>query len=171
MADQAQAGSMFAGGGGGTTSTAEAAPFYLDDLLPWFDSEGDADFPDGMQDVVLHLSAEGTPARATLSTHLPSGGLETAKALLFSARASQPVRLLVSVGHNQRGYDYFSDTVPWPLATVDVGQQWEAFSIDRADFAPAESEQDRALAGFYIAFIVEAVGRQELWFDDVTFRQ
>ena len=165
----AQAGSTSAGGGGGTTTTAEAEPWYFDDVLPWFDAEGVADFPDGMQDVVLHLVADGAPARATLSTHLPSSGFESAKALLFSARASQPVRLLVSVGHNQRKLDYFSDTVAWPLATADVGEQWQTFSIDVAEFTPPERAEDRAVVGFYIAFIIDSPARQELWFDDVTF--
>jgi hypothetical protein len=148
---------------------AEATPFYLDDVLPWFDGSGVGAFPDGRQDVVLHTSAEGVPARATLSTFLPSDVLKSVTALRFSARATEPTPLLVSVGHNQRTHDYFSDSQAWPLAAVEVGEQWQAFSIDVAEFVPPESEQDRALASVYVAFIIDGANRRELWFDDVSF--
>jgi hypothetical protein len=148
---------------------AEAESFHFDDALPWFDGSGRADFPEGPEDVVLHMKADGVPARATLSTHLPSDGLTAARALRFSARANQPVQVLVSVGHNQRTYDYFSDTEAWPLATVEAGEPWQTFSIDIAEFVPLESDQDRALSTFYIAFIVDAPSPRELWFDDVSF--
>jgi hypothetical protein len=169
-ADQAQAGSGAGGGGAGAANTAETTPFYLDDFLPWFDGSGVADFPDGMQDVVLHTSTKGEPARATLSTHLPGSGLTGANTLLFSARANQPLRLLVSVGHTQRTYDYFSDAVAWPLATVDVGEKWQTFSLDMSEFVPPESEQDRAVASFYVAFIIDGPGPRELWLDDVSLK-
>lgn len=168
-AGQGNAGSSTGGGGAGATSVDETARFYLDDALPWFDASGRGDFPDGLQDVVPHMNADGAPARATLSTHLPSDLLSVATALRFSARASQPVQLLVSVGHNQRTYDYFADTEAWPLATVEAGEPWQTFAIEIAKFVPLESEQDRALKGFYIAFIIDAPGPRELWFDRVSF--
>ncbi len=167
---QARAGSDAGGGAAGATSTTETTPFYLDDVLPWFDGSGVGDFPDGMQDVVLHTSATGVPARATLSTHLPGSGLTGAKALLFSARANLPVRLLVSVGHTRRTFDYFADTAAWPLATVEVAEQWQTFSIDMAEFIPPEGEQEGGLASFYVAFIIDGPGPRELWFDDVSLK-
>ena len=164
---QAEAGSGT--GGGGAANMAEATPFYLDDALPWFDSSGVGAFPDGRQDVVLHVSAEGVPARATLSTFLPSDVLRSVRALRFSARATEATPLLVSVGHNLRTHDYFADSQAWPLAAVEVGQQWQMFSIDLAEFVPPESEQDRALLSVYVAFIIDEARQRELWFDDVSF--
>ena len=165
-----EAGSGSGGGGAAATNTAETTPFYLDDSLPWFDGSGVAEFPDAMQDVVLHMSTNGVPARATLSTHLPGTGLTGAKTLLFSARANLQVQLLVSVGHTQRTYDYFSDPVAWPLATVHVAEQWQTFSIDMAEFVPPESEQDAGLASFYVAFMIDDPSPRELWFDRVSLR-
>lgn len=166
-------GGAAAGMGAGGSSTAganDAGAAHWDDMFPWFDSFGNGDFPDGEHDRILSLKAEGVPARATLSTHLPAMLLGYVGALSFSARASAPATLWVSVGHEQQTYDYFNraaDNV-WPLASVDVGEAWQRFSLQIAEFVPPPSTQETEPPTFYIAFMVDHPGPIEVSLDTVV---
>jgi hypothetical protein len=159
-------------GTAGAGAGSESAPFALDDNHPWFDGSGAIDVPDGPQDEILHLISDETPARATLSTHNVFDLLSAAQAVRFSARASAPLRLLVSASHTIQGYDYFAARdagAQWPVAAVDVGVDWQEFSVPLADMQPPEM----LVAGppsFFLAFIVEHPAPVEAWFDDVWFR-
>lgn len=160
-------------GGAGTANATDAMPFYLDDALPWFDGSGfTSNYPHGQDDVVLQMNADGAPARATLTTYLPTDLLSYAHTLDFSARASRPAPLLVSVGHELQRYDYFArePAETWPLARVDLGEEWQTFSIALADFEPSESARQRAHPSFFVSFIVESPAPLELWFDQVALK-
>lgn len=144
---------------------------HWDDMLPWFQGSGSSRFPDGEQDVVLHLQATGSPARGTLSTHLPTDALPWTEKVKFSARASAPLKLLVSLGHVQRTYDYFARPAgdEWPIASVNVSEEFQTFSVDKTAFVPLQSEADRAMPAFFLAFIVDNAAPVDVWIDNVVF--
>lgn len=149
----------------------EATPFYWDDVFPWFDRDGVGDFPVGAEDRVLHLKAEGTPARAGLSTHYPTSSFSLAQVLEFSARASAPARLMVSVGHDQQTYDYFARPPEdvWPLGSVDLTGDFRTYSVDLTELAPPEGPPKSSLFSIYIAFLVDEPEPTEVWVDQVSF--
>jgi hypothetical protein len=158
--------------GGGSNAVEETQPFYLDDVLPWFDGNGWAQFPSAPQDEILHVALEQTPAQATLSTHnvfdLPTGITRVE----FSARASAPFRLLVSASDSIQAYDYFAardSGVRWPIAGVDVGTAWQTFQV-RLDAMQPPDTTDDGIPSFWLAFVIDAPGPVELWLDDVSFK-
>jgi len=159
------------GGGSARVPVDEKMLAHWDDRLPWFQGSGSSRFPNDGEDVLLHLQATGSPARGTLSTHLPSDALSWTEAVKFSARASAPLRLLVSLGHVQRTYDYFARPAgdEWPMASVDVGQEWQTFSIDKTEFVPPQSEADQAVPFFFLAFVVDNAAPVDVWIDNVVF--
>jgi hypothetical protein len=148
----------------------EPEPTYWDDKFPWFGRDGDVDFPNGIEDRIVHLTAEGAPARAVSSTHLPVNSIEWAQVLHFTARGSVPTRLWVSVGHDQQTFDYFArapeDT--WPLASVDVTEEFRRYSLDVAEFRPPEGAPDANLPLIYIAFMLDQPEPSEVWIDRVV---
>lgn len=173
--DAAQGGSGATGGAttAGTGNTAAEDVFAVDDTFPWFDSGGLAEFPSGREDVILHISARATPARATLSTHNIIDFLSYSEAVQFSARASQPFRLLVSASHAIQAYDYFAARdagMQWPLAAVEVGVDWDDFSVPLTDMQPPEMFVDTGMPTFFLAFIVEHPEPVEVWLDKVQFK-
>lgn len=148
----------------------ESEPTYWDDKFPWFGRDGVGDFPSGTEDRVVHLTAEGTPARAVSSTHLPVGSIEWAQVLHFWARGSVPTRLLISVGHDQWTYDYFArspDDV-WPLASVEVTEDLRRYTLDVADFRPLEGAPGPSWPVIYIAFMLDQPEPSEVWIDRVV---
>jgi hypothetical protein len=169
---EGQGGTSSSGGSASSGATqGEGAPFVLDDNHPWFDSSGVIDVPDSQSDEVLHFSIAETPARATLSTHNIFDLLSMTHAVRFSARASAPLRLLVSASHTIQAYDYFAARdagAHWPVAAVDVGVDWQHFTVPLADMQPPEM-----LVGgppsFFLAFIVEHPVPVEAWIDEVWF--
>lgn len=167
-----QAGTVGSGGSASSGATeGEGSPYVLDDNHPWFDSSGAIYLPHSRGDAVLHLSIAETPARATLSTHNLFNLLSEAHAVRFSSRASAPLRLLVSASQTIQAYDYFAARdggAQWPVAAVDIGVDWQDFSVPLADMQPPEM----LLGGppsFFLAFIVEHPVPVEAWFDEVRF--
>jgi hypothetical protein len=154
----ARAGGSAAGGSAVVAGTAGVArTFALDDMFPWFDAAGEGRFPVGERDELLHLEAEGAPARASTSTHNIVDMLSWARFVQFSARASSPTRLLVSTGHRQFTHDYFAareGDMPWPTTGVGVGVEWQEFSVAIADMRPAEMSIDTS-PSFFLGFSVE----------------
>lgn len=165
------------GGGGGWVAGsagtgAESAISVLDDAFPWFDASGEADFPDGQADRLVHLVADGSPARATTSTHNVIDILSWASAVRFSARASEPCRLLVSAGHDLTSYDYFAEREqgrPWPTVEVAIDAEWAEHRALVADMQPPEAAMSAAIPRFFLAFSVEHSGPVEVWLDKVGF--
>jgi hypothetical protein len=144
--------------------------YSLDDLFPWFDAAGEGRFPVGERDELLHLESAGTPARASTSTH-NLVDMSWARFVQFSARASSATRLLVSAGYMQSTYDYFEarqGDMPWPTAGVDVGRDWQEFSVAIADMQPSETRVGTS-PSFFLAFSVEQSDPVEIWLDDVRF--
>ena len=164
-------------GSAGKGANVAAAPVdentltHWDNILPWFEGSGSSRFPREDEDVLLHLQATGSPAHATLSTHQPADVLRWTETVKFSARASAPLELLVSLGHMQRTYDYFARPAgdEWPLASVDVGEEWQTFSIDKTQFVPPQSAADQAMPAFFLAFIVDNPVPVDVWIDNVVF--
>lgn len=147
--------------------------FVLDDNHPWFDGSGNIGlgYGEGDGDKVLHVNIDESPARATLSTHNIFDLLSAAHEVRFSARASAPLRLLVSASHTIQEYDYFAARdagARWPLASVEVGVEWQHFSVLLADMQPPEMQVE-ASSSFFLAFIVEHPTAVQVWFDDVWF--
>lgn len=166
------------GGGSGAPSSAggagapvvESKPFYWDDAFPWFDQAGVGDFPSRDEDRVLHLTAEGTPARAVLSTHFPTTSTTRARFLEFSARGSAVARLLVSVGHDQQTYDYFTRSPEdvWPLGSVDLTSDFRRYSVDLTELTPPEDPPaSGGLSFLYMAFLLDQPEPTEVWIDQV----
>jgi hypothetical protein len=164
-------------GSGGTSAAAGAgdtdgAPLLLDDAFPWFDGAGSGRFPSGPIDEVLHITASGTPARATLSTHNVVDILSHVDTLQFKAKASASTRLLVSASNDIPPYDYFAERdagARWPIAAVDVGTAWQEFSVRLADMQPREMGDSDGVPSFFLAFIVEHPEPVEVWLDEVHF--
>ncbi len=166
------AGTATVAGTAGTTE--ETAPLSLDDMLPWFDAAGDGDFPDGpMIDKILHIAAGEAPAHATISTH-NFYDLTSTESIEFSARATSPTQLLVSFSNgDQDDYDYFASRetgVAWPLAAVQVGLDWQSFSVRIADMRPTEMVDPDGRPSFFCAFIVDHPRPIEVWIDGVSPR-
>jgi hypothetical protein len=142
----------------------------LDDVLPWFDATGEGRFPVGERDELLHLESVGAPARASTSTHNLID-MSWARFVQFSARASPPTRLLVSAGHMQFTYDYFEAREgdrPWPTTGVDIGSEWQEFSVAITDMQPPETRVDTS-PHFFLGFSVEQSDPVEVWLDGVRF--
>jgi hypothetical protein len=171
-----QGGSSGSGGAaapaGTAGSSAETEPLALDDAFPWFDGSGSGDFSSGSSDQVLHIVASGTPAYGTLSTHNHVALLSGVSAIEFSARASAPLRLLVSASNAIQSYDYRAARdagMHWPVAPVDVGVDWQDFSVPLAEMMPPEVGDSDGMPSFFLAFIVESPAPVEVWLDDVRF--
>jgi hypothetical protein len=162
--------SSVAGMGSATGAEPQQQP-GLDDIFPWFEPTGEGHFPFGERDEILHLVATGAPARAGTSTHNVVDMLSWARFVQFSARASLPTRLLVSAGYTQLTYDYFeareSDR-PWPTVGVEVGSEWQEFSVVIADMEPPEMRIDTTPT-FFLGLSVEHPEPVEIWIDDVQF--
>lgn len=158
--------------GSGGTATPAAAPFYLDDAFPWFPGSGRGQFPVGQSDEILHVAPEQAPSQATFSTHNVSDLLSGMTAVHFLARANPPFRLMVSATDTIHPYDYFAARAAgeqWPLATVDVGEDWQTFEVPLTDMQPPETTDD-GIPSFFLAFIVDDPRKVELWLDQVYFR-
>lgn len=156
-------------GEGGSTQTGSSVAF--DDAFPWFDGSGASQFPSGPSDQILHIVLTQSPARGTLSTHNLYDALRGVSAVKFSARASAPFRMLVSASDSIQAYDYFaarSAGMPWPVAGVEVGLEWQKFSVPLADMQP-ENDSDDGIPSFFLAFIVEHPVPIEVWLNDVRF--
>ena len=173
-----QGGSVGSGGVAAQAGTAgreaEAEPVLLDDAFPWFDGSGDGGPTSGPSDEILHIVASGTPARSTLSTHNHTAVLSGFSAIGFSARASVPLKLLVSASNAIQAYDYFAARdagTQWPVASVEVGVDWRDFSVPLADMMPPEVGDSDGMPSFFLAFIVEAPAPVEVWLDDVRFER
>jgi hypothetical protein len=167
----ATGGSAAVAGTAGVAGMAAIRSDSLDDVFPWFDAAGEGRFPVGQRDELLHLESVGTPARASTSTHNVVDMLSWARFVQFSARASLPTRLLVSAGYMQSSYDYFEDRegdMPWPTTGVDVGSEWQAFSVEIADMQPPEMRIG-TWPSFFLGFSVEQSDPVEVWLDDVRF--
>lgn len=166
------AGQATAGGAAALAGTAGAAPTVgLDDVFPWFDAAGNVRVPIAENNEVLHLESTGTPARASTSTHNVVDMLSWAHFVRFSARASSPTHLLVSAGHEQFSYDYFAareSDKPWPSTGVDVGVEWQEFSVAIADMQPPSMPTD-SWPSFFLGFSVEHPEPVEVWIDSVQF--
>jgi hypothetical protein len=149
----------------------ESSTLSLDDVFPWFDVSGASRFPAAGEDVIVHLVSAGAPARASTSTHNVVDMLSWARSVEFSAKASAPVRLLVSAGHRQLSFDYFAELEaerPWPTVGVDIGPEWQQLSVSIADMRPPDTRSDDQ-PSFFLAFSVEHPAAFEVWIDDVQF--
>lgn len=173
-----QGGSAGSGGvaplAGTAGSQAETEPPALDDAFPWFDGSGNGDVSSGSGDKVLHIVASGTPAYSTLSTHNHVALLSGVSAIDFSARASEPLRLLISASNAIQSYDYRAARdagMRWPVAPVDVGVEWQDFSVPLAEMMPPEVGDSDGVPSFFLAFIVESPAPVEVWLDDVRFER
>lgn len=161
------------GGSGGGAMTEPESPSF-DDVFPWFDGSGASEFPTSQTDEVLHIAATGTPARATLSTHNHVDLLSYAEAIVFSARASAPTRLLVSASNAIQAYDYFDardQGIQWPIVPVEVGLEWQDYRVPLSDMMPVETGDADGIASFWLAFVVEHSEPVDVWLDDVRFEQ
>jgi hypothetical protein len=172
-ASAGQGGSAGSGGAAALAGTAgsDVEPLAFDDAVPWFDGSGYSTYMSG-SDRVLHIVASGAPARSTLSTHNHAALLSGVSAIELSARASEPLRLMVSASNAIQQYDYFAARdagMQWPVAPVDVGVDWQAFSVPLADMMPPEAGDSDGIPSFFLAFIVESPVPVEVWLDDVRF--
>lgn len=171
LGGSAVGGSAAVAGTAGAAGMAAVRGASLDDVFPWFDAAGEGRFPVGERDNILHLESVGAPARASTSTHNVLDMLSWARFVQFSARASSPTRLLVSAGYMQSTYDYFEareGDMPWPTTSVDVGSEWQDFSVAIADMQPPEMRTGTS-PSFFLGFSVEQADPVEIWLDDVWF--
>ncbi len=178
--DDAGAAAGGSGGGGGAAVVAGGggggAPFErvaLEEVLPWFDGSGKADFDPKPPNSELHIEATGSPARSTLSTHNHVALLSGVEAISFSAHASASVRMLVSASHAIQDYDYFAARdagQPWPVAPVELGAAWQDYVVPLAAMMPPETGESGGMA-FFLAFIVESPAPVEVWIDDVRLER
>ena len=144
------------------------------DTFPWFDGSGASDAMRGITPEVVHIVASGTPARSTLSTHNHIALLSGVSAIDFSARGSAPLQLLVSASNTIQSYDYFAAReagMLWPVAPVDVGVDWQDFSVPLADMMPVELGDSDGTPSFFIAFIVDSPTPVEVWLDDIRLER
>lgn len=170
LAGAAQGGLAGSAQGGSAGSASESPP--LDDAVPWFTGSGNAEFPSGQNDEVLHIIASGLPARFTLSTHNHYDPLSSSRGIAFSARASAPTRLLVSASKAIQSYDYFAARAAgtlWPVAPVDVGLVWQDFTVSFSDMMPREAGDADGMPSFQLAFIVDHPEPVEVWLDEIRF--
>lgn len=172
-------GVTWGGSSGGPSGGASPEPrgnpvagLALEDMFPWFDGSGASEFPPAGTDVQLVLAATGNPARGTLSTHNHIDLLSAVSTVSFSARASAPVKLLVSARRSVDGYDYFAERDAgklWPVAAVDVDVDWQPYSIRIADMQPSADATAPGNPSFSVAFIVEHPEPVDVWIDEVMF--
>ena len=170
-------------GAAGTTGAAAGsggAPQWfsettLDDGFPWFvETPGSqiAMAPEDGDPSLVHVKLEGMPIEAIVSTHNHFRVLDVATAVEFSAWASEPLTVLLSVRGNINDTDYFAARAmgrTWPVAPVELTTGRQRFKIPFADMVPPEAPADGS-PFFMIAFVVEKpVGPLELWLDDVHF--
>lgn len=157
--------------GAGTAGVAAESPADgFDDVFPWIDGTGNIVLPTSGIDRLLQMAVTDAPARATLSTHNIFDLLSDTSSLRFSARASAPFRLVVSVGHVMPSYDYFASRDAgdhWPEASVLVDLEWREFNVPFTDMAPPERADYVGMKSFYIAFVVESQAPIDVWIDDV----
>lgn len=172
-----------AGGSSGTAASpmggAGSAPQWLsdtklDEVFPWFvEAQGGFQLaPEDGEPSLVHVRLEGTPIAAMISTHNHFAVIGVATAVSFSARASEPLTMLVTVRATVDGGDYFFDRDagrPWPVAPVKLRTDLQRFVVPFADMMPADTIPT-SMPAFMIGFIVERpAGPLELWLDDVQF--
>jgi hypothetical protein len=147
----------------------------LDEMFPWFVQEAGGPYgmvSDDGDESLLHVTLEGAPIRAVVSTHNHVEVVSLVQAAAFRAKASGELTVRVSVT-GSIGFDYFAARdagTPWPSAAVTVEPNWQTFSVPLAEMMPPEIMNPGDTPAFQIAFIVEAAtGPLELWLDDVHF--
>lgn len=174
------AGTVGAAGAAGVAAGYGSAPQWLsdtklDEAFPWFVQAPGGQYemaPEDGDASMVHVSLEGMPVEATVSTHNHFAVVGLATAIEFSAWASEPLTMLVSVRDRLDDADYFVARAAghdWPVAPVELSTQRQQFTIPFADMVPKE-EPAEGTPSFMIGFIVEKpVGPLELWLDDVHF--
>jgi hypothetical protein len=167
------AGGSATDGSGGSMNEPASEPGGIEDGAPWFNGSGDVRFPMGEPDQILIIVALGTPARATVSTHNHTALLSGSDAVEFAARATAPMRLVVSASNAIQEYDYFAARdagTQWPIAPVEVGLDWQDFSVPLSSMQPAEVGDPDGTPSFWLAFIVEHPEPVDVWLDEIRFR-
>jgi hypothetical protein len=124
------------------------------------------------QDGVVHVTFSTGPVQATVSTHKHFAVIGIASGVAFSAMASAELELQVSV-HSALETDYFGardNGTPWPVASVDVGTDWQNYSVAFSEMKPPDPGTAAGPASFVMAFVVEhPTAPLELWLDAIHF--
>lgn len=126
----------------------------------------------GRQDAYA-LFVDAASPRAVLSTHLPSYNFGTAfRAVAFSARASRPVRLKVSISPIQPSYwDALESGQAWQGSVVEVGENWIDFSLPFVEMAPLAEGAPQPLGtdeGSAFSIILEESEEVTVWIADIV---
>jgi hypothetical protein len=147
----------------------------LEEMFPWFVQEAGGPYgmvSDDGDESLVHVTLDGAPVAAVVSTHNHFEVVSLVQAAAFRAKASRELTVRVSVT-GSIGFDYFAERdagMPWPSAAVTVSPSWQSFAVPLADMMPPELLDPQRAPAFQIAFIVEAaMGPVELWLDDVHF--
>lgn len=119
------------------------------------------------------LFADASSPRAVLSTHLPRYNFGTAfRAVEFSARASRPVRLIVSISPIEPSYWVaLENGQTWQGAIVDVHENWSDITVPFADMEPLGPGAPQPLGtdeGSAFSVILEESEAVTVWIADIV---